>query len=286
MNTKLVALLAVIVVVAAGVGVAYCVLNNNDNNKDSEPTPDYKLLDNNNNIKKGLTFKIVNKTGEKTEVTKTTVTAVKDGYAYYTEVKSFDKITDDSMKLAMFLPDSSAFFDYTKGSKEGVTVVQNGNEYTINGTISDDESGIKSTMKDLKITYDGTDVTQVSGGFKSTINASEVGFYIEYDVTLETKDNALLLTGTMTTKDSCEVSSFFEDVILSWSDSNVKDITTPEGTVKYGNVEANAYKINGSGDDGVKYENVKVYVYKGFILFSEGKIDGVYNSINISVYLA
>lgn len=279
MNTKIVALLAVVVVVVAGIGIACVAL---DNKKDSEPTSDYKLLDSTDNIKKGLTLVIDFKTGEGTATTKQVVDSVENDTVKSSVTGTLkNAYIKELMSLSTFVP-TDWYFDYTGEAPENIKIDVNDNVYTINGTYTYDL--ISVTFENLKITWDGENVTNVTGGIKYDIKTDDASF--KTDFTLTTKDNLLLITGSLSMELSFKISDFFEDSLDAWDPSNYGDIAKSQGTVKFGNVDAENYLVDGTCADGTVYENAKKYIYGGYEVYTEGKMNGLNTTVKLSIYIA
>ncbi len=279
MNTKMVALLAVVVVVAAGIGIACVAL---DDKKDSGPTSDYKLLDSTDNIKKGLTLVIDFTTGEGTATTKQVVNSVENDIVKSSVTGTLkNAYVKELMSLSTFVP-TDWIFDYTGDAPENVKIDVNDNVYTINGTYKYDVSS--TTFENLKITWDGKDVTNVTGGIKYDVKTDDASFQTDFKLT--TKDNLLLITGSLSMDLSFKVSEYFKNSLDAWDPSNYGEIAKSQGTVKFGNVDAENYLVDGTCADGTVYENTKKYVYGGYEVYTEGKMDGLNTTVKLSIYLA
>lgn len=283
MDAKIIAI-AVIAVVAIGGCAAFFVLNNNNDSKDSQ----YDLLDSTDNIKKGMKMELSGTIGDMKLETTHEVKSVSNGKVSYTETtKIIGAPMYDAYQLDSFSPESfeEMFgFDYTSDTiPQGVNVKHDGNNYTITGKY-DTLYGMHYVY-DLTITYDGTNVTMVSGSLESK-TTSESGT-ITTTLHLGTSSGKLTITfDSVTTKDDgCDVKEFYTEGNFGYDPDDFKKCKITEKSGTFEGKSVTIYTITGETEEKEIYDGVNVYVYKGTILKQEGKVTMQKIEYNASVKL-
>ena len=271
MGFKLNALLAVVVVAAAGAGAYYFFFMDHS---------DYTLLDSEDNIKAGLTIESDMKSPDDDMKGKYVVKSVEDTKVTFSYDSTSEGTSDDVYELSDFKP-SLMDFDYTGDAPSGVTVVKDGNVYTINGKYT--SSIATYTYDNLKITYDGSSVTAVSGWWhtKYTSDSSE------RQVDLSTNDGKVIANFKYTGSGTQEIakSNFFKAMFISYDASDYYGADIKESKENIGGVNATVYTINGTDSHGDSYDNLKIYTYKGLMIKGDGKINGEKVTLKTSIYM-
>jgi len=276
-NSKiLVAVVAVIVIVAAA--AAFLALGGGSG---KSTDTDYTLLDDDDNIKKGV---IVESTGELAggEVkSKYVVESVNnETFTVTYTVDSSQKnvpLDEEQANFDSYLPSGALIeFDYTDKDDipETVTVDVSGDNYKITGSYECEYSEEYKliTTYDLTVTFDGLEVTAVNGTLGGKL-VSDFGT-IDSKLELETADGAIKGTNSMTQRGTidCDISDFYYEAFLVYNELDYYDATITSEKGKYCDVDVMIYTINGPVDEYV-YKNVKIYVYHDlYILHEEGKV--------------
>ena len=293
MDNKTLAVIAVVVIVIAGVGIGIAVLNNNnDGGEHKRGGNDYSLLDP-KNIKEGLTITYTGTPyyGEFSETV--VVTSVENGNVGFSDTiysKDYEYVRN-GMTPETFSP-SSFEFDYTGTTlPQGVDVKKDGNVYTINGTFDKTSYMYKYrySYTDLKITYNGT-VTDVSG-IRAAVYEYD-GTVIDITNDIKMVDGQILAKATshIDEEDNVTVAEFYDGwgpYVFDEEDYKGATITSEDG--KYDEVNVKIYTVNGKVVQEYRelvYDNYKVYVYNGYTLHNEGKINGHDEDITMSIYVA
>ncbi len=282
MNNKTIAILAIIVVIAAGGCVAYFILAN-----DSHET-DYTLLDSEHNIKKGLTLKFTIEEPQSHTVETYVVDSVTNGMVnlHYTG----ESTDSDEKELSAYLP-SNFYFDYTDKTEipEGITVTKTGDDYEIAGmSYRFNYDLIQNTKEtyDLQIIYDGTAVTKVEGSkvleilYQDSDSPTET---IKWEYS--TIDSKVFVSGKTNVlfSDQTDVSDFYS--ILKYDAQTYESIAV-ESEEKYGNVTVKVYTLNGTASNYWEYENYKFYVYNGYVIKEIGLKNGEEYKETLDIYRA
>ena len=292
MNKILVIAAVAILVVAGGCGI-YFLTKDNGGSKDPERGgSDYSLLDP-ENVKEGITITYTGTPyyGEYEE--SIVVDKVSDGNVDYTE-KAHSKEYDYSRHyrgLESFTPDSFEF-DYTATCPETVTVVKDGDTYTLDGKFTR-TSGFGDrytyTYTALKITY-GTEVTAVSGIWDRVFANDTLVLDNTYD--FKTENSVLMSKSTtdLVEKDTVTVEKFYDGYGPQKYDTDDYEgatITSSEGS--YDGLKVTINTVNGKVIQDYKelnYEDYKVYVYNGYVLWAVGKINGNSTDIKMTINVA
>ena len=292
MNKILVIAAVAILVIAGGIGIFLLTKDNGDSKDPERGGSDYSLLDP-KNVREGITITYSGTPyyGEFEETI--VVDAVKDGNVDYTE-KVYSKEYDYSKHyqgLETFAPDMFEF-DYRTRSPETVTVVKNGDTYTLDGKFTRTPGfGYKYTYTytGLRITY-GTEVTEVSGIWDRVYVQDGLVLDTTYDFKTE---NGILLSKTTTDleeKDTVTIEQFYDGygpIMYDPDDYEGATITSSEGS--YDGLKVTVYTVNGKVIEDYRelnYDNYKVYVYKGYVLWSVGKINGNNEDIKMTINVA
>ena len=285
MNGKVLAIVAVAVVVVAAAGAgAFFLLKD----KDKEPDTDYKLLDSNDNIKAGLTIEERSEGDSSSYKGKTVVTSVDAGIVKYTEewsskTSSYGETIYD---LSDFVPGGPEVpFDYTGSTyPSGITVDKDGNVYTIKGTteVNNPPFKVKYTYDDLKIEYNGA-VISVNGGIEM-VNDMATG-KTDYNMDFKTENSKLLAKADMeySGTDQCAVDAFYSAVLEKFDQSEYPGatITSDDGTFK--GVDVKVYTLNGGTH---AFKDMKIDVYNGYIIHTDGEAEGESGSMTAYIYMA
>ena len=290
MNSKLIAIIAAVVIVAAAGGAAaYFLLK-----QDKEPDSDYTLLDSNDRIRPGLTLILTSSGKDYDYSDKAVVDSLPNGMVNFTEKTESENraFGNYGYNLNDFVPSNPACaytrFDYTAAQlPSGVEVSQEGNDYTIKGTYTVVNMGttVKITYDSLKITYDGTNVSAVSG----TATTERTGDDMKSKEVTEFKtENGQLLSkydDSFETKEQRAIDEFYDYMIVKFDPNNFSGTEIVDSDGSYGNVDVKIHTVNGTVDERV-YENYKFYCYNGYIIHSEGSINGNDMSMTLSIYVA
>jgi len=292
MNKTLAILAVVVLVVAGGCGI-YLLTKDNGGSKDPERGgSDYSLLDP-KNVKEGITITYTGTPyyGEFDE--SIIVDAVKDGNVDYTD-KVYSKEYDYQrhyMGLETFTPDIFEF-DYTVTTPETVTVSKDGDTYTLNGKWVDISGfGYKFTYTytGFKITYGG-EVTNVSGIWDRVYEYDGVVLDTTYD--FKTEGGTLMSRATthLEMKDTVTVEEFYDGYGPEvYEADNYKGATVTSSEGSYDGVKVTIYTVNGKVTEDYRelnYEDYKVYVYKGYVLWTVGKVNGNTTDIKMTINVA
>ena len=282
MNNKTIAILAIIVVIAAGGCVAYFILAN-----DSHET-DYTLLDSEDKIKKGLTLKSTIEEPQCHTVETWVVDSVTNGMVnlHYTG----ESTGSEEKELNTYLP-SKFYFDYTDKTEipEGITVTKTGNDYEITGMSYKFNIDLFQPTKEtynLHIIYDGTAVTKVDGSkileilYQDSDSHTETIKWeystIDSKVVVSDKTNVLF-------SDQTDVSDFYSSLKY---DAQTYESIAVESEEKYGNVTVKVYTLNGTASNYWEYENYKFYVYNGYVIKEIGLKNGEEYKETLDIYRA
>ncbi len=280
MNGKIIAIIAVVIVVGAAGGGAYYFLK--DKNKD--PNSDYTLLDSNDKIVAGLTIK---QTSDEYSA-KYVVETVADGKVTYSIDSNGEGVSPDS--LSRYLPggDGVWLLDYVNETDPQFQITHEGNVYTINGGFSYPSIGATYKYNNLKITYNGATVTDVSGGLYYEMKTSDLT--TKNTTSLSTKDGVLTMDYKTESagKATVNVADFYGETMSDYDAGDFAGATVTEKSGKYGNVDCTVYTINGTVASPLGpqvYKDVNLYVYKGFIIHGDGTVDDKYYKQNVSIYV-
>ena len=282
MDKKILAVAAVAVVVVAA---AACVLVLN-NGKSGEPASDYTLLDSEDKITAGYSYTMTNTSSNGTVRISITVKSVTDGTATYT-IKENSTVNDLSYILEDFGP-TYFEFDYTDSDSipDWASVSVKNKTYTINGTDTDEQPDytVSATYENLVIVLnDSNEVTSVSGTYKSAYSEEKQ----QENMTRKFTTTDGELTASVESSESITTTSSVSTISnyqTKFSESKYTTIITDKATEKFGNVDATVYTLNGTYGDST-YENVKYYVYNGFVIHLTGVIDGKDRTTTVSVHL-
>jgi len=263
-------IIAVVAIVAIGGGVAaFLMLGNGSDSNDS----DYTLLDSNDNIKKGLTIEHTGKYSGGDMERKYVVDSVSGGKVGYSEKAVAKNVPAGStITLANFYPDKFSF-DYTDESDipEGVEVKHDGDTYKITGEQKDTSYGERTVVYDLSIKYADDEVTAVNGSMEMIQKNGSSIYEMKYKFTMS--GDKLKVTGDtkQEDKDECDVDDYYSRAMTNFDMDDYKgaQVTSKDG--KYGGVDVKIYTVNGTVDN-YEYKDVKIYVYKDYVLKQEGKI--------------
>lgn len=263
-------IIAVVAIVAIGGGVAaFLMLGNGSDSNDS----DYTLLDSNDNIKKGLTIELTGKYSGGSMEGKYVVDSVSGGKVGYSEkMVMTDAPLGDSITLANFYPDKF-IFDYTDESDipEGIEVKHDGDTYKITGEQKETSFGKSTRTYDLSIKYADGEVTAVNGSMGMIQKDGSSIYEMKYKFKMS--GDKLKVTGDTRQegKHECDVDEYFDRAMTDFDMDDYKEaqITSKDG--KYGGVDVKIYTVNGTVDN-YEYKDVKIYVYKDYVLKQEGKI--------------
>ncbi len=111
------------------------------------------------------------------------------------------------------------------------------------------------------------------------------GIFISLD--LSTKDGKL--TGTavesMETNNSNSAVEFYPTCLEEYNSHTYSKCEVTESKKDYGNVEASVYTVNGKAYNGDEYKDYAIYVYKGYIIHSEGYVNGDKAEIDLTIYI-
>ena len=292
MNKILVIAAVAILVIAGGIGIFLLTKDNGDSKDPERGGSDYSLLDP-KNVREGITITYSGTPyyGEFEETI--VVDAVKDGNVDYTE-RVYSKEYDYSkhyLGLETFAPDMFEF-DYTTTSPETVTVSKNGDTYTLDGKFTRTPCfGYKYTYTytGLKITY-STEVTEVSGIWDRVYVQDGLVLDTTYDFKTE---NGILMskaTTDLVETDTVTIEQFYDGygpTMYDPDDYEGAAITSAEGS--YDGLKVTIYTVNGKVIKDYRelnYDNYKVYVYKGYVLWSIGKINGNNEDIKMTINVA
>lgn len=275
---KLAVLLGVVVVVAAAIGVYWFFFADQDEFKS-----DYTLLDSDDEIKAGMTIKTkTNMLGEESE-SKYVVESVSDGKVKYRGESNSEGQFEEQLNL--YKP-TYLDFDYTSSDiPSGVTVTKNGNEYTINGSFKKYSSTY--SYDGLKITFDGTNVTSVSGDYARVYESTTFKDNSEYSVSTEGGKVVGTAKYSYNGTGESDDDDFYGDMLLSYDSASFDgpELTINETDGRYGNVKAKIYTINGLSADAHVYKDFEVYVYNGYMLKIGGQVDGKDVHYNAYIYI-
>ena len=263
-------IIAVVAIVAIGGGVAaFLMLGNGSDSNDS----DYTLLDSNDNIKKGLTIELTGKYSGGSMESKYVVDSVSGGKVGYSEKAVAKNVPAGStITLANFYPDKFSF-DYTDESDipEGVEVKHDGDTYKITGEQKDTSYGERTVVFDLSIKYADDEVTAVNGSMEMIQKDGSSIYEMKYK--FEMSGDKLKVTGDTKQEDTdeCDVDDYYSRAMTDFDMDDYKgaQVTSKDG--KYGGVDVKIYTVNGTVDN-YEYKDVKIYVYKDYVLKQEGKI--------------
>ena len=145
------------------------------------------------------------------------------------------------------------------------------------------------TYTNLKITY-GTEVTKISGIWDRVYDYDGLVLDTTYDFKTE---NGILLSKTTTDleeKDTVTIEQFYDGygpIMYDPDDYEGATITSSEGS--YDGLKVTVYTVNGKVIEDYRelnYDNYKVYVYKGYVLWSDGKINGNNEDIKMTINVA
>ena len=292
MNKILVIAAVAVLVVAGGIGIYLLTKDNGDSKDPERGGSDYSLLDP-KNVKEGITITYSGTPyyGEFEE--SIVIDKVTEGNVDYTG-KVYSKEYDYSKHyqgLETFTPDRFEF-DYTSVCPQTVTVVRDNDTYTLNGSFASNPIvGYKYTYTytNLKITY-GTEVTGVSGIWDRVYDHDGLVLDTTYDFKTE---NGILMSKTTTDlveKDTVTIEQFYDGygpIMYDPDDYEGATITSSEGS--YDGLKVTVYTMNGKVIEDYRelnYDNYKVYVYKRYVLWSVGKINGSNEDIKMTINVA
>ncbi len=163
---------------------------------------------------------------------------------------------------------------------EGVTVLNEGNLYTLGGKFTvtyASDSCIVRTFSSLVITYSNDAVSSVQGGLATDSRISgQPAVVQEFD--LRTSGEEVQAKGSIKVSDTFKTDSanFLSYVAVPYQEPST-GISVTESTERIGDVTAAVYTWNGTssgGDDPAVYSGLKHYVYKGYLLQTRGTVDG------------
>jgi hypothetical protein len=176
-------------------------------------------------------------------------------------------------------------FDYTATAPSGVTVTKDGNTYTINGSYT--KSDTTCSYDGLKIIFDGSTVTSVSGFYGSEIK--KTSYVDSTENTVRTEDGKADVTVKRSYTDLAgrAVDEFYDWVLLSFdpADFSGPNVTVKETEGRVGNVKTQLYTINGTTSDDRTFKDVEIHVYKGYILKADGEMDDEEQTYRAYIYL-
>ena len=256
MDKKIMAIATVVALIAIIGGIAYAM------HKD-DSSCDYSLLDSTDNIKEGftVTYDVTSEAGD--THSKRVVDSVEDGRVYFTLYVDHEDKTG-YYKLDRFLPGYP--IDYVSDIPAGITVVKDGDRYTITGSMDDYGS---ERMYDLVIVYDGEHVHSVEGTMTALYKDDGTD---EVEVSeLTTVDGEVREKYSIVGYESGSMSiQFFMDMIGYVSPKVFEESTVEDG--KYCGVDVKIYTFNGTiGLE--EYTDYKYYVYNGHALKEEGDVE-------------
>ena len=269
MDAKILIVVVVAVVAIAGGVAAFLMLGNGSESHDS----DYTLLDSNDNIKKGLTIELTGKYSGGNMESKYVVDSVTDGkVGYSAKMVAKDVPAGGSITLSYFNPDQFRF-DYTDESDipEGIEVKHDGDTYKITGEQKETSYGEFTIAYDLSIKYVDDEVTAVNGSMEMTQKREGHIYEIKYNFKMS-GDN-LKVTGdtNQEDKDECDVDDYYGRAMTEFEMDDYKKAQVVSKDGKYGGVDVTIYTVNGTVGD-YEFKDMKIYVYKDYILKEEGKI--------------
>ena len=256
MDKKIMAIATVVALIAIIGGIVYAM------HKDDGKC-DYTLLDSTDNIKEGFTVVYDGMCDGGTLHSKKVVQSVENGrVTFLLTVSNNDEI--HYYDLDNFLPGNP--IDYVSNIPEGVTVIKEGDTYTIKGTV--DQYGYERIL-DMVIVYDGEHVRHVEGTENllfiddgtETLGVSE--YTTENGMVKEKYDYGGYET------DEVSIKSFMN--MIGYVSQKMLDESTVEDG-RYGGVDVKIYTFNGSYG-GSEYTNYKLYVYNGHALLEEGDLN-------------
>ena len=272
---KLAVLLGVVVVVAAAIGAYWFFFADQD-----ELKSDYTLLDSDDKIKEGLTIKTKMELDDEVSDMEMVVDSVSGGMVKY-HFTSKGSIEYDLLVYKPLYFD----FDYTATAPSGVTVTKDGNTYTINGSYT--KSDTTCSYDGLKIIFDGSTVTSVSGAYGSEIK--KTSYVDSTENTVRTEDGKADVTTKRSYTDLAgrAVDEFYDWVFLSFdpADYSGPNVTVKETEGRVGNVKTQLYTINGTTSDDRTFKDVEIHVYKGYILKADGEMDDDDQTYRLYIYL-
>ena len=269
MNKKVI---AIIVIVAALVTVCCAYLGSQPDNEDDSLI----LLSSEDNIKEGLRIEIESQ-GSVKQVRNFYVDDVSEGIA---TLAVSNRTLSESEVIPWYYAPGFYLFDYTDESQipDGVTVLDFGNVYVIDGSYSDDEESWD--FDKLTIVYDGVDVTSIKGilGYTYSVKTDDSDL-IEVSVNeFSTVDDIVTVAQKVTLIGEVKipVDEVFDSVLLPFDEYIFVDADYTVTDAKLGGLDVQVYIANG-GSDYYQYKNFMAYVYDGHFIKVTGMtiVDGV-----------
>ena len=148
-------------------------------------------------------------------------------------------------------------------------MVKDGTTYTINGSFTDTEMSTSYKYENLVIGYDGSETTSVSG--KMTTHNEKGNRITDRETTYSTEGSTVKEAHKNTAVASfsdVDVAKFYGRIFTQYNaDTYASYATESQDTV--GNVTAKVYTVNGQVDT-YNYENMKFYVYQGYVIKQSG----------------